>query len=100
MGITEIVRFAPSACNTQPWITENTGKELVVYRYKKTGKRGIIPTNKVSYYNRIDTGIYLYMLETCLSYNGYIWEKTLFEDNAVDSIEKVMVARYKYKRYK
>lgn len=98
MGIAEIVRFAPSACNTQPWITENTGKELVVYRYKKPGKRGIMPANKVSYYNRIDIGIYLFMLETCLSHEGYTWERTLFKDNADDSIEKVKIASYRYKR--
>jgi len=98
MGIAEIVRFAPSACNTQPWITENTGEELVVYRYKKPGKRGIMPANKVSYYNRIDIGIYLFMLETCLAHEGYTWERTLFEDNADDSIEKVKIASYRYKR--
>lgn len=98
MGIGEIVRFAPSACNTQPWITENTGKELIVYRYKKPGKRGIMPANKVSYYNRIDTGIYLFMLETCLAHEGYTWERTLFEDDADDSVEKVKIASYRYKR--
>jgi len=98
MRIAEIVRFAPSACNTQPWITENTGEELVVYRYKKPGKRGIMPANKVSYYNRIDIGIYLFMLETCLAHEGYTWERTLFEDNADDSIEKVKIASYRYKR--
>ena len=35
LGIVEIVRFAPSAFNTQPWFTENTGEELIAYRYKK-----------------------------------------------------------------
>lgn len=98
LGIAEIVRFAPSACNTQPWITENTREELVVYRYKKPGKRGIMPANKVRYYNRIDIGIYLFMLETCLSHEGYTWERTLYEDNVDDSIEKVKVASYRYKK--
>lgn len=98
LSIAEIVRFAPSACNTQPWFTENTGEELIVYRCKKPGKRGIMPAGKVGYYNRIDVGIYLFMLETCLSHEGYMWERTLYDDNAVDSIEKVKVARYQYKR--
>lgn len=94
LGIGEIVRFAPSACNTQPWITENTGEELIVYRYKKPGKRGIMPADKVIYYNRIDVGIYLFMLETCLSHEDYTWERTLYEDKADDSVEKVKIARY------
>lgn len=41
-GITDIIRFAPSACNTQPWIVEHSESVLKVYRYKKQGKRGII----------------------------------------------------------
>ncbi|MCM1124097.1 MAG: nitroreductase, partial [Eubacterium sp.] len=41
IGITDIVKYAPSACNTQPWIVEYADTILKVYRYKKTGKRGI-----------------------------------------------------------
>ncbi len=52
-GVTDIVRFAPSACNSQPWLVKNDG-ELSVYRYRKPGKRGIIPADKVSFYNCID----------------------------------------------
>lgn len=26
--VAEIVRFTPSACNTQPWITKSTGREF------------------------------------------------------------------------
>ncbi len=39
-NIAEIARFAPSACNTQPWITETEPDKISVYRYKKPGKRG------------------------------------------------------------
>ena len=35
LNIANIVRFAPSACNTQPWLVESKEKELKVYRYKK-----------------------------------------------------------------
>ena len=62
-GITDIIRFAPSACNTQPWIVEYNKSVLKVYRYKKQGKRGIMPVDKVSYYNQIDIGIFLCFLE-------------------------------------
>ncbi|MBQ7307287.1 MAG: nitroreductase [Clostridia bacterium] len=96
LGIAEIVRFTPSACNTQPWIVENIDNQLKIYRFKKPGKRGIMPADKVRYYNKIDIGIFLYMLETCLEYQNYTYERTLFEDTTDDSIEKRLVASYKY----
>lgn len=98
MNIAQIVRFAPSACNTQPWITENTGKELLVFRYKKPGKRGIMPADKVDYYNKIDIGIYLFLLETCLEHENYSYKLSLFEDMADDDVEKILIARYEYFR--
>ena len=60
-GVTDIVRFAPIACNSQPWLVKNDG-ELLVYRYKKPGKRGIMPADKVSFYNCIDMGIFILYL--------------------------------------
>lgn len=96
MNIAQIVRFTPSACNTQPWIVENTGNELMIYRFKKPGKRGIMPADKVRYYNKIDMGIFLFMLETCLEHENYIYEKVLFEDASDDSIEKTLIAKYTY----
>lgn len=96
MNIAQIVRFTPSACNTQPWIVENTGNELMIYRFKKPGKRGIMPADKVRYYNKIDMGIFLFMIETCLEHENYIYEKVLFEDASDDSIEKTLIAKYTY----
>ncbi len=64
-GVTGIVRFAPSACNSQPWLVKNDG-ELFVDRYKKPGKRGIMPANKVSFYNFIDMGILICFMDICL----------------------------------
>lgn len=95
MNVAEIVRFAPSACNTQPWIVHNYGEELLIYRFKKTGKRGIMPTDKVIYYNRIDMGIFLYMLETCLNHENISFERTLLADTSDDNMEKTLIARYK-----
>lgn len=72
---------------------ENTGNELKVYRYKEPGKRGIMPVDKVHYYNKIDIGIFLYMLETCLEHEGISYERRLLEDRADE--EKTLVATYK-----
>lgn len=94
LGVGEIVRFAPSACNTQPWIVENTGNQLNVYRFKKPGKRGIMPADKVRYYNKIDMGIFLFMLETCLQHENLNFTRSLFPDNTDDSIEKTLIAKY------
>lgn len=96
LGIAEIVRFTPSACNTQPCIVENTGCDLMVYRFKKPGKRGIMPADKVRYYNKIDMGIFLFMLETCLEHENYTYERTLFVDTTDDSIEQTLIAKYTY----
>ena len=75
-GVTDIVRFAPSACNSQPWLVKNNGK-LSVYRYKKPGKRGIMPANKVSFYTRIDIGVFICFLDICFEHNGIGFEKGL-----------------------
>ena len=96
LKIAEIVRFTPSACNTQPWIVENTDNELMIYRHKKPGKRGIMPADKVRYYNKIDMGIFLFMLETCLEHENYTYERTLFADITDDSVEQTLIARYSY----
>lgn len=90
-----VARFAPSACNTQPWIVESNEQELRVFRYKKPGKRGIMPADKVSFYNRIDIGIFLLILEVCLKHGGIVFERTLFEDKKEE--EKNLVAIYAIK---
>ncbi len=90
----DITRFAPSACNSQPWFVENKNGELTVSRYKKPGKRGIMPVAAVSYFNRIDIGIYLCFLEICMLKNGVTFQRELFTDNGGDQ-EFTKVAVYK-----
>ncbi|ETP72658.1 hypothetical protein UYO_1257 [Lachnospiraceae bacterium JC7] len=91
-GVTDIIRFAPSACNSQPWLVKNDG-ELLVYRYKKPGKRGIMPADKVLFYNRIDIGIFICFMDLCLEHNGIGFEKTLYSD--ADDGELVLNAKYR-----
>lgn len=93
-GVSDIVRFAPSACNTQPWIVEHSDKTLKVYRYKKPGKRGIMPADKVSYYNHIDIGIFLCFLDLCLQYKKIPYEVQLYTDNGINE-EKTINAAYR-----
>lgn len=93
-----IVRFAPSACNTQPWVVEVAAKELKVYRYKKSGKRGIMPINKVIFYNKIDIGIFLLFMDVVLKHENIEYKRDVFNDSKEkDEIEKTLVAIYHIK---
>ena len=91
--IANIVRFTPSACNTQPWKVEAKEKELDIYRYRKEGKRGIMPKDRVIYYNQIDIGIFLCFIELCLEHNGLTYKRELFIEEDVEA-EKNHTARY------
>ncbi len=92
-GVSDIVRFAPSACNTQPWMVERNGNVLEVSRYKKAGKWGIMPAAMVNYYNRIDIGIFLCFLDLCLEHQQRDYQRQLFVDEGTDA-EKTLIARY------
>ena len=92
-GVAEIARFAPSACNTQPWFVKNAGNELEVYRYRKPGKRGIMPAKAVAYYNRIDIGIFICILEICMAEKNISAKRELFID--AEDKEYTPVARYR-----
>ena len=93
LDIANIVRFAPSACNTQPWRVEAKEKSLKVYRYRKEGKRGIMPKNMVMYYNQIDMGIFLCFLELCLEKNEIEYERKIYEEENHEA-ETNLLAEY------
>lgn len=78
---TNIVRYSPSACNSQPWFVENKDNKLFVYRKSKSGKVGIMPKGASIYYNQIDIGIFMCILELCLIHEGVKFKKELFKDN-------------------
>ena len=94
LEIADIARFSPSACNTQPWYVKNDGNTLTVFRYKKAGKRGIMPVSAVSYFNRIDIGIYLSILEVCMAEKGIEFSRELFADIGDEKTEFSKVAVY------
>ena len=93
LDIANIVRFTPSACNTQPWIVDSSENELKVYRYRKPGKRGIMPVDMVKHYNQIDIGIFLCFLELCLNKNKIKYKRNLYVEDNVDN-EKNLTATY------
>ena len=93
LDIGNIVRFAPSACNTQPWRVESSDNVLKVYRYRKEGKRGIMPKDMVIYYNQIDIGIFLCFLELCLEKNNISYNQKIYVESNHEN-ENNLVAEY------
>jgi len=79
--IGNIVRFTPSACNSQPWIIEGDNKTIIVNRYTKEGKSGLMPELYAHYYNSIDIGIFMYILELTLQSNNIEFEVKYFKED-------------------
>lgn len=52
-----------------------------------------MPADKVSWYNRIDIGIFLLFLEVCMEHEGLAFERTLLADSREE--EKTLVAEIK-----
>ena len=96
IGISSIIRFAPSACNSQPWFVERDASKLTVFRYKMPGKRGIMPAKMVSFYNAIDIGIFLCFLNLCLENAGISYEVKIHTDPCED-VERTLLADYDLK---
>ena len=54
-----------------------------------------MPVDKVSFYNRIDIGIFIFFMDICLEHNGVGFEKTLYLDVGDDDKELVLNAKYR-----
>ena len=93
--IGDIVRFAPSACNSQPWEVRGNIKELEIYRYRYPGRVSLMNIENAFYFNRIDIGIFIYFLELVLSHNNIDFNRELFIDNI--NQEYSLFARYELK---
>lgn len=95
-GVSEIVRFSPSACNSQPWYVEHEGNVLNVYRNLFKEKVGLMVPKVSNIYNQMDMGIFLCFLELCLNHENIKYERVLNPTN-VESCDRILTARYKLK---
>lgn len=84
-----ILRFAPSSCNTQPWFIKEENNKLIIYRYRKEGKRGIMPVNKVIYQNLIDIGIFICFLDIVFKHNLIDYKINVYKDDESETGEYV-----------
>lgn len=91
LDIANIVRFTPSACNSQPWVVENKDGVLTVKRYRKKLKIGLLTPKAAFYYNRIDIGIFLCILEICMAEKNIEAERKLFIDDCDEEYSDVAV---------
>jgi len=53
-----------------------------------------MPAARVTYYNCIDMGIFLYLLEVCLAHDGCFFQARQYDEAADDSGELVPAAEY------
>lgn len=94
LGIGDIVRFAPSAVNSQPWYVVNENNILSVYHYSKPSIKNVINAVLASHYNCLDMGIFLCFMEICLQHKEIKYERELFIDQKINNKNNI-VAKYK-----
>lgn len=77
MDVANVVRYAPSACNSQPWRVFCGSGLIEIYR--STQVRSMIPENKRPYYNSID----MVAGHPILGAGSAIHEKLYSEENSI-----------------
>jgi hypothetical protein len=89
--IADVVHYAPSACNSQPWRVVSGDHRIQVYR--NTVIKSFIPAKKLPYFNSIDMGIFLCFLEITLQHNQYSFNRKLCGEQDPDK-RKIKIAEY------
>lgn len=79
LNIGKVAMLAPSAVNSQPWFVDAIDCCLKVYQTKP--KLGFVPFPLLGDYNKIDIGIFLYILELCLKEEGYSYKRSVIMDD-------------------
>lgn len=90
LEIADFIKYAPSACNTQPWRVVCENNTLKIYR--TTDVKSIMPKEKVPFYNSIDMDIFLYFLELALAHNEILFQKTLSSEH--EGTNLISIATY------
>ncbi|HOJ00579.1 MAG TPA: nitroreductase family protein [Anaerolineaceae bacterium] len=91
-GVTDVVRCAPSAGNSQPWQVVSSDHDIKIYR-DTSARSFIMPKKKLHYFNGIDMGIFLYFLEVVLEHRQMAFTRKLSDESDADT-EKIAVAEY------
>jgi hypothetical protein len=91
--IAEIAKYAPSAVNSQPWRVVCENGNLNVYCSNKS--KLILPKRVLSFYNPIDMGIYLCILEQTMNHNEIEFKRTLYSKD--EESDLIPIATYELK---
>lgn len=75
LDVAKVVRYAPSACNSQPWIVKGCQNILDMYQDKSINSPLSLVLMK--YFNLIDLGIFMLILEVTLEHQGYKYVRDL-----------------------
>ena len=89
-SIAEVARFAPSAVNFQPWLMECEGNKIRVYR--KSMRMAKLKWDSISFFQRMDVGIFIFFIEMCLKHEKKDFTRTLYIDKGEDL--KELLAEY------
>lgn len=92
--VVNLVRFAPSSCNMQPWRVKSDENRIAVYR--TTEVRSIMPVSKRPFYNSIDMGVFLCFLELVLRHQGHRFKRSLAAGETETAAGDVKVAEYTF----
>lgn len=76
--VKRLVRLAPSACNSQPWLVRSEGNLIHVSRGE--GKPSLMRGMIKRHFNLIDMGIFLCFLELSLEGLGYSFERRIIAE--------------------
>lgn len=94
LDIANVVRYSPSACNSQPWRIISNNNTIEIYRSKDVKGLLKITNGLKNKYNKIDMGIFLCILEITLNKFNYSFERIVFKEEDSDLIK---VAKYTIK---
>lgn len=76
----DYVKYAPSACNAQPWYLVRVQNGFFIEMRSK--EKLLIPKEKIGFYNTIDLGIMIYACELWLKAHGVPYRRHLTKQQA------------------
>lgn len=91
VGLCDVIKYAPSACNYQPWFVESSGLTFKVI--SSIQKHIIMSREKTAFFGKIDIGIFMLFIEVCLNHNNLKFSRNLNNDG--DHVNnKLTIAEY------
>lgn len=91
IGLCDAIKYAPSACNYQPWFVESTGLTFNVI--SSIQKHMIMSKEKTVFFGKIDIGIFMLLIDVCLNHKNIKFSRNLNIDGEYVN-NKLSIAEY------